>query len=90
MFVLIFISIPDILIPVSSYATATLILEVDSGPYGSQLDNILNHAYKEGSTASPITTTSATTLRPICLQSFKKTFIIFFIIGQPPYWNYLG
>ena len=44
---------PSIVTPGSSDATATLMREVESVPYGSQFDRVLNHAYRDGMTVRP-------------------------------------
>ena len=76
----IFTVTPSIVTPGSSDATATLMREVESVPYGSQFDRVLNHAYRDGMTVRPISTTMATTLVLIRLRSCIKTRKIFFIV----------
>ena len=60
---------PPMSIPSSAEYTAILRFDVDSGPYGSQLDNILNHAYSDGIMERPITITTATTFVLTLLKS---------------------
>ena len=48
-------------------------------PYGSQLDQLLNHAYNAGIMLNPITITTATTLEPRRLASIRNTRKTFFI-----------
>ena len=76
-------SVSSIVIPLSSDATATLIFDVASGPYGLQFDKILNHAYKQGRIDKPMTITTATTFVFILLKSDIKIRKMFNISNLP-------
>ena len=76
----IFNSTPSISVPWSQLATTTFKLAVDASPYGSQLDMMLNQAYKLGITVRPMIITTATTFVASLFASEVKIRIMFLIL----------
>ena len=80
------ISFEASLVPLSQFATATLILPVFE--YGSQFAAMLNHAYSAGSIQIPIITANAIRFVRIFFISLKNILNIVFICFPAPSFSF--